>query len=579
MSICSTPLTEPCRNELLRVIGHVTERELDTLLKTESAFRSGGFRARKPELVRKRLEQIVCANPEVSRQIRAVLAAHSRSSTLLAHLSTETIASTAPAWAALLGEAVFLIAALLDPRPELRGKAESWLGRTPHFITVEPPKARAELAEILAEIRELTEAGEPNARPATRESWDDQRERLNQRITTLQTENRRLKGVDDKCRRSALLLEQEQEKTRNLSAKLKESDNALRAARRELEETAAELQRETSRREQRLQAALDLSLSQEFHGWLAAAHALEAAAHDPAPSDDAAAFAENALRIQAASDRHSGNRAELDERLERLTALQIKVRDSLKNAIFQCPELRAADGRVEDEIRRLRTLLNPRSTSDPIEEALVGKIHAAPDNLLPLLKSLPVTLNSLNLLSRSSLKTIEAEFRKRMDALEALGVPENPEFEGRTDAAALLGRALAGRLPAILLLDGHNVLFGLQARYMPPRGQAVPDRQKRDNLIGDVVRITQPNPALRAVVLFDGPTRSDLSPSPNVRVIYSGGEGEHRADKVLVDQVRFFRSAAPDTTVLLVSNDNELCRESRRLGAQDLSVVDFGAFL
>jgi hypothetical protein len=48
---------------------------------------------------------------------------------------------------------------------------------------------------------------------------------------------------------------------------------------------------------------------------------------------------------------------------------------------------------------------------------------------------------------------------------------------------------------------------------------------------------------------------------------------------VIIDKIRFLKSAYPDATVLLVSNDNELCKDARRLGAQDLSVLDFGSFL
>ena len=137
----------------------------------------------------------------------------------------------------------------------------------------------------------------------------------------------------------------------------------------------------------------------------------------------------------------------------------------------------------------------------------------------------------------------------------------------------------SGQTPAILLIDGHNVLFGLPARYMPARGTSLPDADKRKKLTDDIVRVTAPNPSVRAWIVFDGPTRSDTQASPNVRVTYSGGEGEHRADGVILDNLRFFKSSSPDTLVLLVSNDNDLCASARRLGALGLAVLDLGAFL
>ena len=579
MSISNTTLSEPCKKELLRIISYVTDKELNTLLKTEPSFSAGGFRSQKPALLRKRLEQLVFGGPEISRQIRTVLASHSRSASLLTHLSTETLISTAPSWAALLGDHVFLIAALLDPRKPVRQQADKWMERSPHFLKMKPEKAITELSGVLEDIREILGV-EPTSSPSvTKESWNEQREKLNQRIKTLQTENRRLKGVDDKNNRTNTLLKKEQEESSRLSKKLKESESALRKTRREFESVKAELQRETSRREERLQAALDISLSREFHGWLAEAKAVEIEVENNSSTKDVIDFAELALKKQIKADRHSGNRAKLNKRLQKLNKLLAEVQDILQNAISQSPELKEAEDKLEKEIQHLQELLHPQGPTSPIEEILINKIHSVPDNTLPHLKDLPNELRELKLLNSKSLKKIEAEFRKRLDAINALGVEIDPDLKARKDAAALLSRALAGKHPAILLLDGHNVLFGLQARYMPPRGTASPDKKKRQKLVDDVVRIAKPNPALRAVVHFDGHTRSDTDPASNVRVTYSGGEGEHRADKVIIDQIRFLKSAYPDTDVLLVSNDNDLCKDARKLGAQDLAVLDFGAFL
>lgn len=579
MSISTTKLTDSCKKELLRIIGYVTDKELKTLLKTESSFNAGGFRSQKPALLRKRLEQLVFSGTEISRQVRSVLASHSRSTSLLGHLSTETLASTATAWAALLGEHVFITAALLDARAAVRKKAEMWLGRTPHFVAVEPEKALRELSETFGDIRGIFGMDPSGTQPVTKESWNDKKERLDQRIKTLQAENRRLKGVDDKNTRTNTLLKKQQEECSLLNEKLKKNESALRKTRSELESVKAELQRETSRREERLQAALDISLSREFHGWLAEAKAVEIEAGNKVTADDAVEFAKAALKKQAQVDRHSKNRLELGERLKQLTELQQEISETLQHAIHQSPDLKQAQAKLTGEINHLQSLLTPQLDLSPMEIALIKNIHSVPDDALPAIRSLPRQLCELKLIKSAALKNIEAEFNKRLSAIEATGVPVDPEMEMRTDAAARLGRALAGKEPAILLLDGHNVLFGLQARYMPPRGKAVPDKKKRQKLVEDVVRIAEPNPALRAIILFDGHTRSDTDPSPNVRVTYSGGEGEHRADKVIVDQIRFFKSAYPQSTVLLVSNDNELCRNARKLGAQDLSVLDFGGFL
>ncbi len=579
MSISTTPLSEPCKKELLRIIGFVTDKELATLLKIEPLFSAGGFRSQKPALLRKRLEQIVIGGTPVSTQVRSMLAAHSRAASLLSHISTETLTRKSAEWAALLGEPVFLIAALIDSRKTVRARAEHWLERSPHFLSTDPPLARADLAATFADVLELAGALPGGDVPVTRESWNEQKERLEQRIRTLQTENRRLKGVDDQCSRTASLLRKAAEENESFALKLKSSETQLRQARQEVESVKAELQRETSRREERLQAALEAALAREFHGWLAEARAVESAALHPEAARDAIEFARAALRKQAQTDRHSHNRAELTARLEQLRELNGTVRASLRNALRQCPELKQAGEKIEQEISALERLLPPGESAAPLEEALISKIHAAADEALPQLRALPKLLRELKLLTPHSFENVESEFNRRLSAIEALGVPPEPELDRREDGLSLLGSALAGRTPAILILDGHNIIFGLPARYMPARGKSVTDAQKRQNLIDDLVRITRPNPAVRAILLFDGHTRSDTNPSANVIVTYSGGEGEHRADRVIIDKIRFLKSAYPDTTVLLVSNDNELCKDGRRLGARNVSVLEFGSFL
>ncbi|MFO7937892.1 MAG: hypothetical protein R6V06_09860 [Kiritimatiellia bacterium] len=579
MSISSEQLSEPCRSELLRIVSYVSDKELNTLLKTEPSFSSGGFRSHKPALLRKRLEQLVLGGNEVSAQIRNLLASHSRSASLLTHLSSDTLTATAAAWSAVLGEHVFLVAALLDKRQEIRKKAEIWLRRTPHFIQLKPEKAIDELSEIFGDITELLNVDPAHAPTVTKESWNEQKEKLNQRIKKLQSENRRLKGVDDKNRRTATLLEKEKEENARLTEKLKEKRNADKKLVRELEFVKAELQRETTRREERLQSALDLSLSKEFHGWLAEAKAVEIEVQHRTASEDIIDFAREALKKQQENDKHSGNRAMLKKRLRELEDLHGNVQDTLRNAISQSPQLKLAAEKLDDEIKHLSELLHLHTEPPPLEKELINRIHSTPDEFISQLRKLSKELKSLKLINKKAFRNIEAEFRKRMDTIQSLGVPVDPEQQTRKDAASLLSLALSGKRSAMLLLDGHNVLFGLQARYMPPRGKAVPDKEKRHNLVNDVIRIAAPNPALRAFVHFDGHTRSDSDPAPNVRVTYSGGEGEHRADKVIIDQIRFLKSSSPETDVLLVSNDNDLCKEARRLGAKDMAVLDFGAFL
>ena len=579
MALCPTQLTPACEKELQRLVGLIPDNELSVLTVTEPAFQNGGFRASNTAALRARVAQLACGSQPVSDALRRLLARRSRARTLTGTLALPALAEARHALAALIGGDVLLVALLLDDRQEVRDKAENWMQTASPFVNTEPAEAQVRLRETFAGLADLLGASSASGAAATRETWQAQKEQLEFRVRDLQEEKRRLKGVDDRLARVTQKLSATEEKLSEALSKREAADTSLRETTRERDELKTELERETARREERLTAALDLALASEFHGWLAEARAVEAAAAEPAPHADLLARAEAALKKQNASDRHSGNRATLAERLALLEAERENVRDALANALRPTQELKTVEAELVAEIRSLKKLLSPDAAATPLEEALAARIHAAQDNDLPRLRDLPDLIATLNILDDAALTRLRQTFQKRLAAAQAVGTPLDPHTEERQNAASLLGRALAGKIPAILLVDGHNVLFGLPARYNPPRGGALSDAEKRKKLTDDVVRLTAPNPAVRAWIVFDGPTRSDTQAAANVRVTYSGGTGEHRADGVILDNLRFFKSTSPDTAVLLVSNDGDLCLAARRLGAQDVAVLDFGAFL
>jgi hypothetical protein len=446
-------------------------------------------------------------------------------------------------------------------------------------LACEPDEALARLREAFGGLTELLGSTPSKGVPLTREAWREQKEQLELRLRDALAQNHRLKGVDDRLGSVSNQARTCQEKLDAAQSKLAAAEKALREKARECAETAAELARETARREERLTASVELALAHEFCGWLAQARAVEADASDAQPATDLLARAEAALRAQCALDRHSGNRAVLRDRLTQLNDAYQTVASTLRNALHQSAELKRIEGELSLEIQRLTRLLEPDAAATPLEEALVTRIHAAADNDLPRLRDLPDQMAALRVLDEGALARVRQAFQKRLAVVQAVGVPADPRTEERQGSVSLLGRALAGQAPAILLLDGHNVLFGLPVRYSPPRGGALSDADKRKKLTDDIVRLTAPNPALRAWIVFDGPKRHDAQAAANVRVTYSGGTGEHRADSVILDNVRFFKSTSPDTAVLLVSNDADLCQNARRLGAQDVAVLDLGAFL
>lgn len=580
MALCETELPPACEKELRRLIRLISDDDLAFFASTDKIFKSGGFRSGNAAALRARIQQIACGAAAAPEALRILLARRSRAHTLTGLMSSEAIDENRHALAALLGGEVLMIALLLDQRPEVRDKAEAWLKSPEPFTAMTLDEAHERFKSGFADFIEMA-GGAPEAgwAPVTRESWLHQKEKLDGRIRDLSAESRRLKGVDDRLARAVKDLKESGEKLKGCEKKIASLEKELIQKNRETTELAAELQRERSSRDERLKAAVDVALAREFHGWLARARAVEAEASEEGSRADLLARAEAVLKKQAEADRHSGNIAKLIERAGELESVRGRVLAALRNALRPLPELKALEADLGRELERIKALVEPDADAAPFERAVVTRISAAEDNELPQLRDLPELLRSLALIDGPAADRIKLAFKKRLAAAEALGVPPDADAEVRNDAASLLGRALAGSIPAVLLIDGHNMLFGLPARYSPERGKALNDAAKRERLIADIVRIAAPNPAVRAWIVFDGPARSDTQAAPNVRVTYSGGKGEHRADGVIIENLRFFKTSAPDMRVFLVSNDKDLRDTARRLGACNVEVLDFGAFL
>jgi hypothetical protein len=579
MSICSTPLPPDCEKELNRLVDCLSDGDLAMLAAMEPAFQTGGFRNSKPPIIRTRIRQLVAGSQPISEMLRKHLAKRSRMASLSDLLPPNVLCDNRHAFVALTSAHTFLVALLLDARAEIREKAEAWLKEESPFLALAPEDALKQLRDILEPLTELLGASASDGLPVTQEAWRAQKEQLDLRIRDLNEQNRRLRGVDDKL--AGLLRQLKTAETQLASTKEKfdEVEKTLRQKNAETEKLVAALNKETANRDERLTVALNLALAKEFFGWLGTARALEAQAQAVAPYADVLKQAEAALAHQAELDRHTGNRMTLESRLAELEQMHGRIIQTLEHAIRQSPELKRIESALSSEIEKLRGVLYSAEAASPIENLLIERIHAAPDNTLPALRPLPDQLTAAGLLQPDARGRVMKAFRKRFAALEAMGVatPEE-EKDARKPAVSLLGRALAGQKPLMLLVDGHNALFGLPTRYNPQRGSAASEGEKRNKLVADIVRVTAPNPAVRVWVVFDGPQRMDTQASANVRVTYSGGEGEHRADAVLLDNIKFFRAADPTMAVLLVSNDSDLCKDAARQGAQTVPVMDLGTF-
>jgi len=336
------------------------------------------------------------------------------------------------------------------------------------------------------------------------------------------------------------------------------------------------LAREKKYRDEHLAALHEAEMAKTFEGWMGRAIKVEAEAKKDA---DLLERAEAALTQQAASERHSGNRATLQARREKVEKLRGRVAAALDNALRPTAALLNVAQELQDEAQRLASLLSAgREPATPFEHAFALHAHKADEAALYHLATLLDRMGEMSALEPVAMKRLRDTLATRQAFFHATA--GDPEKVGETtEPVTILRRALLGRKGVFLLIDGHNVFFALQGKYAATSGPVVPDREKRARFVADVTRVVAARPTCRAWVVFDGPVRSEESPALNVRVVYSGGTGEHRADKVLAETVHFIRAAEPKVPVIVATNDNALRGEMQKLGALNITAAELGNFL
>ncbi len=122
------------------------------------------------------------------------------------------------------------------------------------------------------------------------------------------------------------------------------------------------------------------------------------------------------------------------------------------------------------------------------------------------------------------------------------------------------------------ILDGHNILYAARPAFLEQLADGHPGSAAREELVRRLVAAFGPS-GPRVFLYFDGSEATTEARSGQVQVIYSGGEGEQRADKAILNCVS---DPELETPLVVVTRDIRLARRARKRGA---SVMDPAEFL
>lgn len=152
-------------------------------------------------------------------------------------------------------------------------------------------------------------------------------------------------------------------------------------------------------------------------------------------------------------------------------------------------------------------------------------------------------------------RELKAELSREKAANAALR-DENAALRARIDLACLAADELR-RLPpdgVMELWDGWNLVLGAQKEA---KDRAALVAQARERLSAPGAE------SLRIWIVLDGP-REAVECDGRLRVSYTGGNGEQRADKLILAFVRFAAYLGLAERVRVRTNDRELARRAAR---------------
>jgi hypothetical protein len=253
--------------------------------------------------------------------------------------------------------------------------------------------------------------------------------------------------------------------------------------------------------------------------------------------------------------------------IEERRQMLAEVRRARIEAMNPLPQLASIAADLEHEIRDFaRRLGQPEQPIAATESGLLARINAAQslDDLFELRQFLQEAA-AYELLHRDELQRLYRATADKAGMLYDRAGISGQNHSGSAQTRFFLRHALAQGQPFTLIIDGHNVLYGLEELFGRHFVDGHPGLKARAEFANCLTRIFD-KPGADVVLYFDGVDPTQQSLSDQVRVIYSGGTGEHRADEAILKHLAFYVQSGSAAPLCLVTGDADFARQARAMG-------------
>lgn len=502
----------------------------------------------------------------------------------LSGLSTQAVEECLPALTVLLGEGAMISGLLLDQREAVRALGVKMVGDpAPHNMTMTPRAAATSLQDRLGPLfvamadafEELPVEVEGDPPSSPRDESTEESESASSK-EAIPKKLRRIEQHLGEVRRD---LGEREAENRDLKNQLKERAKQLHLAEAECAKLALELRDTRAAADVAVRAGIEEELGKTARAWLRTGPARHEATLDHIRrATDLVAEADALIARQIEHDLAFGTRHKLAENLVALRERQEGVEDALGHALNPLPELLEMRDQLAKRCQEIElTLGSPKGSA--MVERLCHSIGPSGDpNELEQIRHIALEMRERGMLTGEEVEEFECLIDDKVDQLfdvamasMAKGIP-----------ASSLRRSLRGIIraahPAVLVVDGHNLLNAAQS-FLPAFRAEVSHALARDKLVEALSRFCERHSSLIVRLFFDGPHGKAATVSDRLTVSYSGGEGEHRADLVILGDLAYLRRANPGSTLLLCTDDVALAREAETAAAIGVTTSEMCALL
>ena len=571
--------------------GRVSDANLRALA-TANANLHAGFRPGTvaPAVVVQRAQAALTTLAYLPADYKTALQGATLSRSLMGVFSEEVILISAKGLAQCFGRAETMGAMLLDDRPAIRAKGfhlmEAWDGAEPS--AEESKQAADDLAAELAPF--WTHAQVVTGRAGVFPLAPSEGAALQVRVRQPRAQNERHlvltlreKRVEaNRLRRELDTVKPERDRlsTQNVSL----STNLLNIT-NQLGDVTSQLSTLQANLDDRVAAAVQAQLHERLHPWLRPAEELERTASDVL-NRGVLEQAADVLAKQASIDRRFGIRSQLQTELDRCEGMLQEIRAAQLESINPLPDLVPMAERITARIAELHLLLRrPQATAAAANPALAKLTQSIAGALtidaVAAIRSALQASERLKFLEDDELHSAYGLLREATSRVYARGIV------GRANSHAALAQLplhamqiqLAQGAGCTLVVDGHNVLFKLPKLFRGEFERGVPGAQARRSLVSKLVGLGQRYPNLTIRLWFDAAEIAEDTVSENVRVSYSGGVGDNRADHQIVAYLRHLAEASPEQTRAVVTADGQEATDASSTGAMVMAPQELALWM